>query len=129
MIGSRWVSWIGPLVAVAGLSAPALKVAAEPVIIIQSAPPVAPEAYPSVEYEGRPVYDVDGRFYYRHGRDWAYYREPPRALWRFRTERMRERAERRAAWRHDARRAEWRHETRDYGRERYRERHDYRHAR
>lgn len=126
MLRARWLSWIAPLAAAVALTVPALQVAAEPVVIIQAAPPAAPDAYPSYVYEGRPVYDVDGRFYYRDGRDWAYYREPPAHLWRMRTARM---AARRAAWRREARRSEWRRELRDAGRDRYGERHDWRHHR
>jgi hypothetical protein len=49
-------------------------------IFIVAPPPEAVEEYPSVVYEVHPVYYVHGRWYYRHGDDWVYYREPPARL-------------------------------------------------
>jgi hypothetical protein len=121
--------WGAPLLVALGLLAPAFPAQAQATVsfIVETAPPARLEESPSYVYEGHPVYYVNDRYYYRHGNDWVYYREPPQHLrqhrWndsRQRTvvrERERER-EPRAAERHERRaeRREVRHdEHRDRG--------------
>ena len=134
MFKSRWFSWMAPLWLALGISVPALSASAQSPVILETAPPARIESYPRVVFEGRPTYEVNGRWYFRHGRDWAYYRTTPAALWRERAraaravERVREARVRADA----ARRAEWRQaaaadeRAREYRQaQRVRDRYDY----
>jgi hypothetical protein len=57
--------------------------AQDPFIVIDTAPRYYDDT-PRTVYRGDPVYYVDGRWYARHGRRWAYYRDEPRDLVRYR---------------------------------------------
>jgi hypothetical protein len=83
----RWLvrGLAGSLALAATLAIPAPRVAsAQDAFIEIDAAPRGYESHPHTIYRGEPVYYVDGRWYARHGRGWAYYRDEPTELVRYR---------------------------------------------
>lgn len=97
MIAShRLVSTLGSLVVVLGAAVgatgcevgyyqePVYAEADAPVIWVEGPPVVDYDAYPVCVYGGTNVYFIDGRWYYRDHDRWAYYRNEPDDLGRWR---------------------------------------------
>jgi hypothetical protein len=100
---SNWHRWVFAGLLALALLLPTPRVEgqeARAVFIVETAPPPEIETYPYVVYEGQPVYHVHDRWYYRHGREWVYYREPPERLRHVRQHELRRYRE------HEARAAE-----------------------